>query len=513
AKIKELSQQSKTLQAVFQWIHLYHQPGAGASTVIKHILWEFRKKYRCIILNKITDQTESQILEMWSYGEESDDRRLCLPIVIVSDNLCYDDLSDMIISLEYKTKNIPDRTCIILNCRRNLSRKEGKNEQSESHHYNFSLEHSLSDKEKAWFQNKHDQLEVKLKKDKDFMPDRLLTFMVMKEEFQSEYVKKTVSRILSNLQEQHPQELELIKFCALFSKFERDSAIPIPCCDEFMGFTFSVKKKRECPWEYDISEGSSLLMIKVDIFEVGSVQGFKIVHPKVADFILKDTTSEPLNSIVDNYLSSKLLITKSHSREYLAARTHDLLIKSNPTGFDPSNKPAFSALILAITEVDREAACRVLILGFHILEDPMIAQQIARYYSLVIEDYTKALEFIEKAIDMRKENSFLWDTKGQIYRKEFMRSFYYKYVVRHEVLSIDDSFRVLQLALKGIDSFHQSQSRVDRKDNTSCFSGEVDITFKLLDVLTSLDVLLKSANGRQILQRYLIDKSYKPSEL
>ncbi|XP_033110345.1 sterile alpha motif domain-containing protein 9-like [Anneissia japonica] len=500
--------------SVIQWIHLYHQPGAGGSTVVRHVLWEFRRKYRCVILNKITDQTESQIKDMWQYGEgDGKDFRQCLPLVIVSDNLRYEDLTDMVISLEYNTKYIPARACIILNCRRNLSQMEMKKEVPVSHSH-FILEHSLSRNEKAWFQHKHEQLEER--KDRDFTPDRLLAFMVMKEEFQSSYVKKVVDRVLIDLKKEHPNEFELVKYCALFSKFERDSAIPIPCCDELMGYSFSVPKGRNCPWEYNRSEGSSILMVTVDIYEVGSVQGFKIVHPTVADFILKNiTTSEPLNLVVKMYLKSVLLNSKSRSREYLIARTHDLLIKRNRKGYDSADKQKFSALILEIKSVDKQAACKVLTLGFQVLQDSRIAQQIARYYNLAIEDFPMALEFIEKAIDMKKDNSFYWDTKGQIYRKEIIKSFYHTYVVEDKILSFKSSFELLKLAFSGIETFQMSQrlSLVDRKDNTSSFSGEVDMTFKLLDVLTCLDVFKCSSDGRKMLQRYLIDQHFLPDEL
>ncbi|XP_071949915.1 sterile alpha motif domain-containing protein 9-like [Antedon mediterranea] len=516
-EIKQPTQPVKTLgQAVFHWFHLFHQPGAGGSTVVKHILWEFRQRYRCILLNKITDQTEAQILDMWNYGERDyNGKRVCLPLVIVSDNIFYDDLTAMVVSLEYSTKHIPGRTCIILNCKRYMSKGDIKEDKYGNKEKAFFLEHSLSDKEKKWFQAKHDQLERRMKSDddKDFKPDRLLAFMVMKEDFQSEYVEHTVGRVLDDLKEQHPQEFELVRFCSLFSKFERDSAIPIPCCDEFIGFAFSVKKGRECPWEHNISDGCSLLMSTVNINELGAVQGLKIVHPIVADFILRvDANSVSLSSLVTHFLKSKLLTAKSYSRKYLAAQTHDLLIKRNQTGFLSFVKQPFSALILAIKDVDKEYACYVLIEGFHILQDPMIAQQVARYYSMIIEDHSKALEYIEIAIGMRGNNSFLLDTKGQIYKNELIKAFYNKYVVKNELLGIDDSCKLLQLAFNGIDTFHKSQE-IDDNKSMSTFSGEVDITFKMLDVLACLDVFKQTPAGRNILQRYLVDKDYKPDVL
>jgi hypothetical protein len=37
-----------------------HEPGAGGTTLARHILWEFHKQYRCAIITRITDRTEEK---------------------------------------------------------------------------------------------------------------------------------------------------------------------------------------------------------------------------------------------------------------------------------------------------------------------------------------------------------------------------------------------------------------------------------------------------------------------
>jgi hypothetical protein len=34
--------------------HLEHEPGAGGSTFVRHILWTFRKEYKCAVVKQLT---------------------------------------------------------------------------------------------------------------------------------------------------------------------------------------------------------------------------------------------------------------------------------------------------------------------------------------------------------------------------------------------------------------------------------------------------------------------------
>jgi hypothetical protein len=59
----------------------------------------------------------------------------------------------------------------------------------------------------------------------------------------------------------------------------------------------------------------------------------------------------------------------------------------------------------------------VLIKGFEMMEDPMICQQIARLY-IHCKNWIQAAKFAGIATTMKPQNSFLWDTYGQVYKSQ-----------------------------------------------------------------------------------------------
>jgi hypothetical protein len=109
------NRQSKIISTVI----ISHEPGAGGSTLARHILWEFRALYRCAIVKTITDRTAKNILLLWQHKEANHFK----PLLLLVDDLHLSDYSfeDLMhqIYIECRTNHAPEGLiCCFLLCQR-----------------------------------------------------------------------------------------------------------------------------------------------------------------------------------------------------------------------------------------------------------------------------------------------------------------------------------------------------------------------------------------------------------
>jgi hypothetical protein len=75
--------------------NLEHEPGAGGSTFVRHILWSFRKEYKCVVVKHLSENTPHQILDLWKsdFDVEDDEQSLqtqkenAMPLLILLDDI------------------------------------------------------------------------------------------------------------------------------------------------------------------------------------------------------------------------------------------------------------------------------------------------------------------------------------------------------------------------------------------------------------------------------------------
>jgi hypothetical protein len=58
--------------------NLEHEPGAGGSTFVRHILWTFRKEYKCAVVKHLSANTPHQILDLWKSDFDVKDNKQSL---------------------------------------------------------------------------------------------------------------------------------------------------------------------------------------------------------------------------------------------------------------------------------------------------------------------------------------------------------------------------------------------------------------------------------------------------
>ncbi|XP_070549789.1 sterile alpha motif domain-containing protein 9-like [Ptychodera flava] len=510
-------------------VRLFHQPGAGGSTVARHIIWDFHKTYRCTVVNRITPNTGEQILEFRKYSEA--DTSNCLTTLVLVEDAEDIEVNELVQCLSTGLKGshpVENPYIVLLHCRRVHSTHIHVKKYAEK---SIGLDQQLSTSETKWFADKYIELDSKnVQGLQEYNPDRLVSFMVMKDNFKKDYVENLVSGVIEAIS-QHRGELKALQYCALMNKFEPDSAIPVACLDGVMGVKYllkmGTKMKSEAtkgkqnsnePWEFNLSDAAQMLMLKVHIAQLGGVFGIKVVHPIVADEVLKqcsDKFEQTTGNTTMNYIKSDIFKSHSHSKEYLLSKTHDMLIRRKKVEFGDEQDSEFSDLIENIRESEGTAmASDVLKCGFQIFEDALIGQQLARLLYIKEKNFAAAHKYASEAIALVPTNSYLLDTRGQIFKHQIKHKYEEKYCANQEILPIDKTHELLQLAFQGIDFFRRSQEAnlVEKSsENNYGFFGEVDVTFLLLQILESMEEF-RGSRGQELMHSYLITDK-KPKEL
>ena len=96
------------------------------------------------------------------------------------------------------------------------------------------LKQKLTDDEMFWMDRKYEKLE---KKGAQYNPQYLLSFMILREGFNQEYIKNTIKNFLTHI-DINSNEFELLAYTSLVSTYAPTSRrvtnvfIPLECCDK-----------------------------------------------------------------------------------------------------------------------------------------------------------------------------------------------------------------------------------------------------------------------------------------
>ena len=512
-------------------ITIFHQPGSGATTIGRHILWDFHRKYRCVVVNRVTQNTAKQIEEIYMYQHDRSKNEEPQPILLLVE-LDNSEVFDLVSDLAIQARNLDldDMFCVILHSRR-VGDPDDRiadlmvDERSRA----ISLKHKLIDRERRWFQSKYEELEHRSVSQAD-SPDSLIGFMVMKEECNPEYVSQLVSQVMEDLNE---KEFYLLKYTTLVSKYGDGSAIPVSCCDEFMdmkpqkskhdkvlsfGLVVPGKSSRQMLWEKCLSAGAQMLMIKTSASSGRylHLSGIKSVHRSVADEILRllEEQGATLKGIVEEFLTSQLMKCRSHGKNELNEMVAQMLIRRKRKDQGDSEDTLFSELIEDLSRADQGAPLAVFDQAFAILESPIVAQQAARLCYVKFQDFQEAHRYIDKALGLNPQNSYMWDTKGQIFKSEMVGA-YGQYQGGKKVLPAQDGCQLISLACKAAENFRKSQqcAEIEAENNYAGYFNELNITFRLLHIMqVSVSPFRQCVDGLDHMRQYLVT-DYEPDNL
>nr|XP_006824755.1 PREDICTED: sterile alpha motif domain-containing protein 9-like [Saccoglossus kowalevskii] len=499
---------------------LYHQPGAGGSTMARHVLWEFRQQYRCVVIKRATSNTANQLFKLWSFKEDINSD--CNPIIGVVEDFDEATLRELHIQVDEICikKGIAVRgqkpLCVLLHCKRFLSDHPSKYTQRPLE--SVALEQVLSEDERAWFVNKLEQLNEKAQEFEEINPRHLISFMILKENFNQGYVEKVVTGILEKIPSSSPETL-LLKYIALLNTYVPKSSVPISCCDSLMGIGYMKIEKRKRGYQYIefvLSPSTKLLLLEMQNVELGSIKAFKIVHSLVASTILRQLQlreKQRIGQVAIEFLKSKLFQTSSYGKEHLSLTTSEMLKRRKKHEYGDEYETKFSPLIMDILK------CPKKLVGVEDDahdggDDAMITQQVARMY-LYRKKFEHAETFAKKAVEMKRGNSYLLDTLGEVY-KEQMNSEYLQVKVKQLAITPKEALNAVKLAFKAMSVSRESQEASTKEKHAQNIAGyvkEVETCFSLMEILVCVNIFRKGVAGRNELHKYLVDDDYTPKHL
>ncbi|XP_033729233.1 sterile alpha motif domain-containing protein 9-like [Pecten maximus] len=310
-------------------------------------------------------------------------------------------------------------------------------------------------------------------------------------------------------------------YLSLMNTYDMDfQPLPISAFDALMDVKFGGKEsyglalshrrqKRDRQWETKLSaELKVLLNVSSRSGQGSNLRALSIINPLFAKEIFQHLKQEAsTSSIMLQFLRSKVFKRQNGPVDQVIRVVKDVLKKRE--ALENGRRQKFSRILTVImSEEDTERAVSVLKKGFEMTEDPMIAQQIARLY-IYSKNWGMATEYAIKATQLRPNNSYLWDTYGQVFKAQVFDQ--YESCITNQALSLEDTCNIIQVAMKGIEKFHkeQDQSQHDNKTspNDPGYFGEVQLIILLMKVLNF------SPFDKDVLHRFVVESTFEPPSL
>lgn len=499
-----------TGQSPVKNINIYHHPGSGGSTVARQVLWDNKKTIRCAVIKSSYPFgiVAEHALKLREYEEK--DLQRCLPVLLLIEDSDKEYLDDLKNELEFSINNkrVQNVTCfILLSCRRS---HDPEKKCSESPLMNVSVTHKLSAQEKKKFSGKRKDLEGK------YDPDFILTFVLLSEEFNEEYVTSFVEHVLQDIN-RNSVTTRLIHYVALLNTYVQGSFISQSHCEALLGLTILVERFHRHTFEQSLSPQARLVFLHLKD-EKTHINSISIIHPLVAQEILKQLLGDQQtqSSLAMDLLNETVLFEHRFGRDTYLSYLRALFIRrariSKGDGYDS----AFALLIehVCIKENNLEKAIELLKEAFqHFRQDPLIAQTLARLH-YTYKMFEQAEHWAETAVKQKPYNSFILDTKGQVYKKWFQKKFNDLNEAKIKKTP-ENTADAVETALKAIECFQDCEKAavadMDNVNNSGFFS-EVEIETSLLKLILSVDVFANKLDGHSECMKYLLTE-YIPLEV
>ena len=416
-KIKDMGNIDKKSVAM---ANILHNPGAGATTIGKHVLWNLKEQFRCAyldgdVIKDVPMKKLSEMILLFRKIKEKDSKATgiegpgCKTVLLFLDNTSFEYVKTLQRNLDQvvETEKIKyNKTIVILlyaERSANLDIERGSDYDSPNI---FKVKSQIDKKEQKSFSVKLGLLDKT-----NIPPESMLTFVMMAEGFNedSERVKRDVQNILRDIHH-YPRQEKLLMVLAIY-KFYSDGNLPVSLCDSILGHSKSPILERLCchvkPFveerkEYD--EG------------YGSFSVLQVTHLPIAKQAMKELFSK--NKVDVQAVLFDFLDTDSVKQRFLKDKIRDDIrrLLTSRTSTD-QNKLRYSKLILDIQRDQSSKKARDLLeKGFNTLhEDALIAQTLARFLNDE-KEFKEAKEWAQKAIDSGTGRYTFIDTLGRIYK-------------------------------------------------------------------------------------------------
>ncbi|KAM9843502.1 sterile alpha motif domain-containing protein 9-like isoform 1-T2 [Aulostomus maculatus] len=490
-------------------INIFHHPGSGGSTVARQVMWNRRKDLRCAVVKPSHqfDIVAQHAVELREYQEKDPQR--CLPVMLLiedSDQEYLDDLrNELEVAMNVKRIKCGRPCFILLSCRRSHNpEKMCKNFPLQ----NVSVTHKLSGIEKRKFAEKRKVLKGQ------YEPQFILTFVLMSEGFSAGYVTEFVGHLLQGI-DHESVDTRLILYVALLNTYVQNSFISQSHCEAFLALTFHMERFHQRKFEELLSDQAKLVFLHLRDDKT-HIQSIRIIHPLVAQEILIQLldSSDTQSNLAMQLLCEKVLLEHRFGKEDFRSFLRALFIKRTRISKGDKHDSLFSPLIEHVREKEKnpDKATELLVEAFQQFnKDPFIAQQLARL-QYTKEKFEEAKYWAETATKQLPNNSYILDTKGQVYRKWFLAKCKTLDKVPKTAKNTADA---VETALKAQECFQECQraAAAEREHiNSSGHFAEVEVGSSLLKLISSVSVFANKNSGHTECMKYLLT-DYIPEEV
>ncbi|KAM9392411.1 sterile alpha motif domain-containing protein 9-like [Pholidichthys leucotaenia] len=498
-------------QTTVNIINVYHHPGSGGSTVARQVLWNNRKDLRCAVVKPsyLVADVARHAVELREY-EEKDPQR-CLPVLLLIEDSDREYLDDLRNELEVaiNVRQIQDGTLcfILLSCRRSHNPEK---RCKESPLQNVSVTHKLSAEEKRKFAGKRKALE------KQYEPQFILTFVLMSEGFTEEYVQQFVEHVLQDIDHQSVVT-RLIHYVALLNTYVQNSFISQSHCEALLALTIHLERFRQHEFEKSLSDQAKLVFLHLRDDKT-HIESIRIIHPLVAKEILQQLLGpkQTQSSLAMDLLRENVLFEHRFGRDEYLSFLRQLFIRRARISKGDKYDSFFSPLVEHVCENEKspDKAIELLKEAFECFHrDAFFAQQLARLH-YTYEKFEDAKYWAETAAKQHPNNSYILDTKGQVYRKWFQAQC--KAIENdNKPKTPQNTADAVETALKALECFQECERAADadmENVNSSGYFSEVEVGCSLLKLISSLQIFTNRTSGHAECMKYLLT-DYIPKEV
>uniref|UniRef100_A0A4W5R7I7 Sterile alpha motif domain containing 9 like n=1 Tax=Hucho hucho TaxID=62062 RepID=A0A4W5R7I7_9TELE len=492
-------------------INIYHHPGSGGSTVGRQVLWNKRTDLRCaVVKSSYSAATVSEHAVQLREYEEKDPER-CLPVLLLIEDCDKEYLDELRNELEFaiNTKKIKQGTpsFILLSCRRSHNPEKMC---KDSPLQNVAVTHKLSKEEKREFAGKRQKLE------EQYQPEFILTFILMSEEFEHqkiEYVAQFVKHLLQGI-DHEAVVTRLIRYVALLNTYVQNSFISQSHCEALLVFTIHMCRFRQHAFERSLSEQAKLVFIHLRDDKT-HIESIRIIHPLVAKEILQQLLGDQKqqSGLAMDLLHEDVLFEHRFGKEDYAKFLRALFMRRCRVSKGDESNSFFSPLIEHVSEKETpDKAIELLKEAYkRFNKDAFFAQQLARLnYSH--EKFEEAKDWAEIAAKQMPNNSYILDTKGQVYRRWFNAKCK---AIEKVPKTAENTADAVETALKAMECFRECEksaiSDLENMNNSGFFAA-VEVGCSLLKLVLSLRVFSSKTYGHSECMKYLLT-DYIPEEV
>lgn len=298
----------------------------------------------------------------------------------------------------------------------------------------------------------------------------------------------------------------LIRYVALLNTYVQDSFISQSHCEALLAFTIHMDRFRQHAFERSLSEQAKLVFIHLRDDKT-HIESVRIIHPLVAKEILQQLLGDQKqqSGLAMDLLHEDVLFEHRFGKEDYGKFLRALFMRRCRVSKGDESNSFFSPLIEHVSEKETpDKAIELLKEAYkRFNKDAFFAQQLARLnYSH--EKFEEAKNWAEIAAKQMPNNSYILDTKGQVYRRWFNAKCK---AIEKVPKTAENTADAVETALKAMECFRECEksaiSDLENMNNSGFFAA-VEVGCSLLKLVFSLRVFSSKTYGHSECMKYLL---------